>query len=141
MAATLSSSVGVYGSVFEFTESNAIPGKEEYMDSEKHQIRDWDWQKQNKIMTLIGLINKCRHENKSLQQTNNIAFCDTDNDQILAYYKHDDNFENETLMVVNLDPYYSKQANLKLPLDKFGINAGHNIVITDLITGNSYNWH
>ncbi|MCR5863095.1 alpha-1,4-glucan--maltose-1-phosphate maltosyltransferase [Flavobacterium sp. J372] len=140
LAATLSSSVGIYGPVFEHMVTDAIPGREEYMDSEKYEVRHWDWEKKNKITTLIGKINQVRRENASLQQTNNIDFCDTDNDQLIAYYKYDDSRQNETLMVVSLDAYYSKQGWLKLPLESLGIQSGQNIVVRDLITGNSYHW-
>jgi starch synthase (maltosyl-transferring) len=140
LAATLSSSTGIYGPVFEQMISEAIPGKEEYQDSEKYQICEYDWNKENKITTLISKINRIRKEQKSLQQTNNIEFCDTDNDQLLAYYKFDDNKENETLMIVNLDAYYLKQGTVKLPLSSLGINAGQSITVHDLITGNSYIW-
>lgn len=140
LAATLSSSVGIYGPVFEYMVSDAIPGKEEYMDSEKYQIRLWDWEKENKITMLISKINQIRKEQTSLQQTNNIEFCDTDNDQVIAYYKFDDNKENETLMIASLDAYYAKQAWVKLPLKSLGIHEGQSITVIDLITGNSYNW-
>ena len=140
LAATLSSSTGIYGPIFEQMVSEAIPGKEEYMDSEKYQIREWDWQKENKITTLISKINKIRKEQISLQQTNNIEFCDTDNDQLIAYYKFDDNRENETLMIVNLDAYYAKQGMVKIPLQSMGIQAGQSIKVHDLITGNGYIW-
>jgi len=75
-----------------------------------------------------------------LQQTNNIEFCDTDNDQVIAYYKFDHNKENETLMIASLDAYYAKQAWIKLPLKSLGIHEGQSITVIDLITGNSYNW-
>jgi starch synthase (maltosyl-transferring) len=140
LAATLSSSTGIYGPVFEQMISEAIPGKEEYQDSEKYQICEYDWNKENKITTLISKINRIRKEQKSLQQTNNIEFCDTDNDQLLAYYKFDDNRENETLMIVNLDAYYLKQGTVKLPLSSLGIQAGQSVTVHDLITGNSYIW-
>ncbi len=140
LAATLSSSTGIYGPVFEQMVSEAIPGKEEYMDSEKYQIREWDWEKENKITTLISKINKIRKEQISLQQTNNIEFCDTDNDQLIAYYKFDDNRENETLIIVNLDAYYAKQGMVKIPMQSLGIQAGQSIKVHDLITGNGYIW-
>jgi starch synthase (maltosyl-transferring) len=140
LAATLSSSVGIYGPIFEHMVSDAIPGKEEYMDSEKYQTRLWDWEKENKITMLIGKINQIRKEQISLQQTNNIEFCDTDNDQVIAYYKCDDNKDNETLMIASLDAYYMKQAQVRLPLQALGIKAGHSVTVIDLITGNSYIW-
>ncbi len=140
LAATLSSSVGIYGPVFEFMVSDAVPGKEEYYDSEKYQIRHWNWQQENKITLLITKINTIRHENAALQQTNNIEFCDTDNDQIIAYYKYDDAKTNELLMIASLDAYYTKQAWVRLPLAALGIGEGHTITVVDLITGNSYHW-
>lgn len=140
LASTLSSSVGIYGPVFEFMVSDAIPGKEEYYDSEKYQTRDWDWNHENKITMLISKINEVRKQNASLQQTNNIEFCDTDNEQVIAYYKFDDDKTNETLMIASLDSYYTKQAWVKLPLASLGIQNGQNITVVDLITGNSYHW-
>ncbi len=140
LAATLSSSVGIYGPVFEFMVSEAIPGKEEYMDSEKYQIRHWDWTATNKMTLLISKINQIRKEQASLQQTNNIVFCDTNNDQVIAYYKYDDSRENETLMISSLDAYYVKQAMVRLPLEALGPKHARGITVTDLITGNSYIW-
>ncbi len=140
LAATLSSSVGIYGPVFEFMVSEAIPGKEEYMDSEKYQIRLWDWNATNKMTLLISKINQIRKEQASLQQTNNITFCDTNNDQVIAYYKYDDARENETLMISSLDAYYVKQAMVRLPLEALGPKHARGITVTDLITGNSYIW-
>ncbi len=140
LAATLSSSVGIYGPVFEFMVSEAIPGKEEYMDSEKYQIRLWDWNATNKMTLLISKINQIRKEQASLQQTNNITFCDTNNDQVIAYYKYDDTRENETLMISSLDAYYVKQAMVRLPLEALGPKHARGITVTDLITGNSYIW-
>ena len=140
LAATLSSSVGIYGPVFEQMISEGIPGKEEYQDSEKYQICEWNWQLENRLMTLIGKINNARLENTSLQQTNNITFCDTDNDMLLAYYKFDDAKENQTLMVVNLDNHYAKQGFVKLPLQVLNSPAGQSVEVHDVITGASYIW-
>lgn len=138
LAATLSSSVGIYGPVFEYRISTPMaPGKEEYLDSEKYEYFRWDWEKQNKITTLITRINTIRKEQSSLQQTNNIEFCDTNNEQVLAYYKFDDDKEDETLMVASLDAYNTVQSMVKLP-DALVRNMP--LQITDLITGNSYIW-
>jgi len=137
LAATLSSSVGIYGPVFEYMVSAAIPGKEEYLDSEKYEFVKWDWNQTNKLTTVISRINNIRKEHASLQQTNNITFCETTNEQIMAYYKFDDNKSDETLMIVNLDPYYPRQATVQLPLESIGNQP---IRVHDLITGNSYIW-
>jgi starch synthase (maltosyl-transferring) len=138
LAATLSSSVGIYGPVFEYQISAPMaPGKEEYLDSEKYEYFRWDWEKQNKITTLITRVNTIRKEQSSLQQTNNIEFCDTNNEQILAYYKFDDDKQNETLMVSSLDAHNTQQAMVRLPNALLGNLP---LQITDLITGNSYIW-
>jgi len=139
LAATLSSSVGIYGPVFEYQISTPLaPGKEEYLNSEKYEFFRWDWEKQNKITTLISRINNIRKENASLQQTNNIIFCATNNDKVMAYYKFDDEKNDETLMIASLDSNYTTQAMVLLPhelLSKLPLK------ITDLITGNSYTWY
>lgn len=137
LAATLSSSVGIYGPVYEYMVSAALPGREEYLDSEKYECRVWDWDVQNKLTHVISKINQLRHELPSLQQTNNIEFCQTDNDQLIAYYKWDDNHTDDTLMIVNLDPYYAKQGMVRLPVERIGWQP---VTVIDLITGNSYNW-
>jgi starch synthase (maltosyl-transferring) len=138
LAATLSSSVGIYGPVFEYRICEPMaPGKEEYLNSEKYEYFKWDWEKENKITTLITKINSIRKEQLSLQQTNNIVFCDTNNDQVIAYYKFDDAKLSETLMVVSLDQHNVSRAMVKLPLEQLGNQPIH---ITDLITGNSYFW-
>ena len=137
LAATLSSSVGIYGPVYEYMVSAALPGREEYLDSEKYECRVWDWDLQNKLTHVITKINQLRHELPSLQQTNNVEFCQTDNDQLIAYYKWDDDLSDETLMIVNLDPYYAKQGMVRLPVERIGWQP---VTVVDLITGNSYNW-
>ena len=138
LAATLSSSVGIYGPVFEYRISAPMaPGKEEYLDSEKYEYYRWDWDKQNKITTLITRINTIRKEQISLQQTNNIEFCDTNNDQVMAYYKFDDDGKNETLMIVSLDANNTSRAMVRLPKQLLGNLP---VYIDDLITGNSYIW-
>jgi starch synthase (maltosyl-transferring) len=138
LAATLSSSVGIYGPVFEYRVSAPMaPGKEEYLNSEKYECFKWDWSIQNKLTTLISRINHIRREQISLQQTNNIVFCDTDNENVMAYYKFDENKENETLMVVSLDAFNKSQAMVKLPIEQMGNQP---IQVTDLISGNIYYW-
>ena len=141
LAATLSSSIGIYGPVFEQMLDAALPGREEYYMSEKFQVCHYDWFKENKLTMLISKINKIRHENPALQQTNNIQFCHIENDNLMAFYKWSDDGSNRLLIVVSLDPYYSQQGSVQMPLDKLGVHPGHQIQLKDLITGSSYNWH
>jgi starch synthase (maltosyl-transferring) len=137
LAATLSSNVGIYGPVFEYMICTPIHGKEEYLDSEKYQYYKWDWDKQNKLTSIISRVNAIRKEEASLQQTNNIIFCETNNDQMIAYYKFDDDKQNETLMVVSLDAFHTGKAMVKLPVKEIG---GQAINVSDLLTGNTYLW-
>ncbi len=140
LAATMSSNIGVYGPVFEQMVNAGVAGKEEYKDSEKYEVRHWDWHKENKITEVITLINKARNTSEALQQTNNIEFLEIDNDQLIAFYKW--NFDNtdKKLIVVSLDPHYSQKGWVKVPLHKWGIHEGHPIVVNDMLTGNSYHW-
>ena len=140
LAATLSSNIGIYGPVFEYMISDALPGKEEYLNSEKFQIQHYDWAKENKLTTLISRINAVRYENEALQQTNNLKFCRIDNDNLLAFYKWNDARTNEMLIIISLDPYYAQQGTVQVPLYDLKIEQGHQLQVNDLITGNGYNW-
>jgi len=140
LAATLSSNTGIYGPVFEYMQGAALPGKEEYLDSEKFQIRHWDWTEENKLTSIITKLNHLRKEHKALQQTNGIRFLSIENENILAYYKYDQRKKSEIIAVVNLDPYNEQNGWLQLPLDELDIQDGHQIRVHDLITGSSYTW-
>ncbi|WP_439127481.1 alpha-1,4-glucan--maltose-1-phosphate maltosyltransferase [Polaribacter sp.] len=140
LAATLSSNIGIYGPVFEQMINEAVPGKEEYHMSEKFQICNYNWELENKITVLIRSINNIRKENESYQQTNNIKFCFIENDNLIAFYKWNDDKTNETLTVVSLDPYYKQTGTIQLPLAELGIHNGYTIQVQDLVTNNSYNW-
>ena len=141
LAATLSSNIGIYGPVFEQQIDTPIPGKEEYYMSEKFQLCHYDWFKENKITTLIGKINAIRKENEAYQQTNNIKFLETGNDNLIAFYKWNQDKTNETLTVISLDAYNSQKGSVQLPLNDLGIHHGQKVEVLDLITRNSYNWY
>lgn len=141
LAATLSGNIGIYGPVFEYMVTEAMPGKEEYLNSEKYEVRHWDWTLENKLTYLIAKVNGLRKGHEALQQTNNIQFCHIENDHLLAFYKWNDDKTNELLVVINLDPYYSQAGLVQLPLEALGISAGHEVVMQDLITENGYYWH
>ncbi|MCY7349459.1 MAG: alpha-1,4-glucan--maltose-1-phosphate maltosyltransferase [Cytophagaceae bacterium] len=139
MAATLSSNYGIYGPVYEYLEHTGIPGKEEYFNSEKYEIRHWNWQHVNKLTYVIGLVNKARRENSALQHTNNITFCDIANDHLLAYLKtHADG--NRILCVVNLDPAQTQAGQVRVPFDKIGKGPDEEYLVRDLLTDAAYVW-
>ncbi len=141
LASTLSSSIGIYGPVFEQMLSDSLPGREEYLNSEKFQITHYDWNKENKLTMIISKINQIRHENEALQQTNNIKFCHIENDNLIAFYKWNQDRTNELLIIISLEPYYAQQGSVQLPLADLGIHQGQQIQVQDLVTGSSYNWY
>ncbi len=141
MAATLSSSYGFYGPVYEMMVHDAIPGKEEYLNSEKYEVKWWDWDATNKLKELISIVNEARFENEALQQTNNLQFCETGNDKLIAYFKQNDHGTNSMLMIVSLDPYYKQGGYVKVPMHLFGKNDHQAYKVHDLINDASYTWH
>ncbi len=140
MAFTLSSNAGVYGPTYEFCISEAVPGKEEYLNSEKFELKHWDWQKTNRLTAHMSLINKMRKENKALQRTNNIEICHIDNDNILAYFKDHQDSKNFILCVCNLDPHNAQSGWVQVPLHLAGIGGNEQFKVQDLITQNSFYW-
>jgi starch synthase (maltosyl-transferring) len=141
LAATLSSSTGVYGPVFEQMHNEAVIGKEEYLNSEKYEIKHWDWFVENKITHLISKINHIRKTQLSLQQTNDIEFCSIENEKLLGYLKWNQEKNNFVLVVVNLDSYYTQKGMLRLPYEALKLNAGQHFKLTDLITDDYYDWY
>ncbi len=141
LAATLSGNLGIYGPVFEYMETAAMPGKEEYLDCEKYEVRHWDWSQENVITRLITKINQVRHDHPALQQTNNIQFCQIANDNLIAFYKWNDDRTDEMLIIISLDSQYMQQGTVQLPLQELNGNQGGAIAIKDEITQNEYHWH
>ncbi len=141
LAATLSSNYGLYGPVYEFYENKPVPGKEEYLDSEKYEIKHHDWNKTNRLSDIITLVNKARKENSALQSTWNLQFCDIHNDHIIAYLKTGSDRSNLILVVVNLDPNHTQSGYVQLPAELLK-KKGKDIFIelSDLGTGSKYTW-
>jgi starch synthase (maltosyl-transferring) len=139
MAATLVSNYGIFGPVYEMMYHAPYPGKEEYLNSEKYEVRHWDWSATNKLTEVITKVNHARKVNPALQSTNNIRFCETYNDQMLAYYKCTG--DNHILCVVKLDPYGKQFCHVQVPLWELGISPGQDFQVYDIITGNTYTWN
>lgn len=144
LAATLSPSYGIY-SGYELCENRALPGKEEYLDSEKYEITVWDWNRPGHIVDYVTLLNRIRQENPALHELENLEFYESSNDQVLFYGKSTDDKKNSVLVAVSLSPFQSQEAHLRIPIAALGIKADetyqlHN-VITDqraLMIGDSY---
>ncbi|MFY0671849.1 MAG: alpha-1,4-glucan--maltose-1-phosphate maltosyltransferase [Bacteroidia bacterium] len=141
LAATLSSNYGIYGPVFEQMISDALPGREEYLYSEKFEQKVYDWSKRNRVTAHISLINRLRKENKALQRTDNIQFCHIENDNILAYLKADKQSDNYLLCVVSLDEHNTQSGWVQLPLHEIGIAHDEQYNVHDLISNDSYIWN
>ncbi len=141
LAATLSSNYGVYGPAFELCENKPFPGKEEYTDSEKYEVKIWDWDRPGNIKDVLTKLNKIRRENPALQMTRNIRFCKINNEQIFAYYKATADFSNIILVLVNLDPRHPQSGMLELPLHELGITQNHPYAAEDLYTGEKFTWN
>jgi starch synthase (maltosyl-transferring) len=138
LAATLSSNYGIYGPSFELMEHVPFPNKEEYLNSEKYEIRFWDWNKTNKLTYLITLVNRIRHENAAMQRTNNLTFCNVSDDSIMAYTKTAG--DNRLLIVVNTDAYNRRAAMVQVPIWQLGIDPEQSYAVHDLLTEAYYTW-
>ncbi|MBU1932366.1 MAG: alpha-1,4-glucan--maltose-1-phosphate maltosyltransferase [Candidatus Omnitrophica bacterium] len=140
LAATLSSNYGVFGPEYELCISNAIAGKEEYLDSEKYEVKNWDWNNPDNLRDIIARVNRIRRENPALQTTWNIKFHDVDNELILFYSKKTEDLSNIILVAVNLDPHHRQSGWVKLPLNEFGLDLGESYLVHDLLSDDKYIW-
>ncbi len=144
LAATLSPLWGMY-SGFELYEHEPVaPGTEEYLDSEKYQLRPRDYQgaleRGDSLEPYITLLNRIRHEHPAFQQMRNLTFHTVDNDQIIAYSKFDSVTGDSVLTVVNLDPTYTQEATITLNMDALGLGPADSFTVHDMVTGAEYEW-
>ncbi|MCB9077173.1 MAG: alpha-1,4-glucan--maltose-1-phosphate maltosyltransferase [Anaerolineaceae bacterium] len=137
LAATLSSVYGIYSS-YELGEAAAIEGKEEYLNSEKYEIKVWDWDRPGNIKDYIALINKIRRENPALHLYDNLKFHEAASENVLFYSKATPDQSNIILAVVNLNPFSTQQARLDIPIDQFKIGPDDPYRLHNLITGESH---
>jgi starch synthase (maltosyl-transferring) len=142
LAATLGPSYGIYGPAFEQCSNTPLgPGKEEYLDSEKYEIRPWDPDRATSLAGLIGRVNRIRRENAALRSNDNLQLHRVDNDQLIAYTKATDDGSSQVLVVVNLDPHHLQAGFVELPLDELRIDPGQPYQVHDLLTDRRYLWH
>ncbi len=148
LAATLSSNYGMYGPAFELCEHEAFPGREEYNNNEKYELKKWDIDRNGNIRHLITRLNRIRKDNPALQRTHNLTFVETDNTMLLAYIKHTPDLLNIVLTVVNLDFNNVQEGWVCLPLDLLRMDADSYFMVQDMLpeTGGAmpdtnYMWH
>jgi starch synthase (maltosyl-transferring) len=139
LAATLSPLYGIY-SGYELCENEALPGREEYLDSEKYQYKERDWNAPGNIKDWIARLNKIRKENRALQLYTNLRFHDAENDAILFYSKMTPARDNIILVVVNLDPQRKQNSFVYVPIENFGQMESDVYQVQDLLSGATYTW-
>jgi starch synthase (maltosyl-transferring) len=140
LAATLSSNYGIYGPAFELCVAEALPGKEEYLNSEKFELKNWNWKQEGNLRDFIARVNKIRKENPALHATQNLKFYEVDNDHLLFYGKATEDRSNIILVVVNLEPFRAHAGWLKVPIGEFGIDPKQAYLVHDLLSDDKYFW-
>ncbi|HWZ51577.1 MAG TPA: alpha-1,4-glucan--maltose-1-phosphate maltosyltransferase [Granulicella sp.] len=144
LAATLGANYGIYGPAFELGENMPMrPGSEEYLNSEKYEVRHWDLRAAHSIAPLISRVNRIRRENIALQSDRSLRFHAVDNPQVLCYSKRVPNGarDNTILVAINLDPHNEQAGWIDLDLKVLGIEHDESFDVEDLLTGAHYRWH
>jgi starch synthase (maltosyl-transferring) len=140
LAATLSSVYGIYNG-FELCEGRPVPGKEEYLDSEKYELKAWDYDRPGNIVDHVRRLNRIRRENPALWDFRNITFPQAGNDQILAYARTTPEKDNCVFVLVNLDPRNRQECTYEVPLWEFGLPDHAAIEVEDLLSGGRFTLH
>ena len=136
MAATLAATYGIYGPAFELLEHvPREPGSEEYLNSEKYEIRTWDLEQPDSLAPLIREVNRIRREHPALQSNERLVFHDIDDDALLAYTKQSADGRDTVLTVVSLDPHARRAGTLRLHHGALDLDPGRGVVATDLLEG------
>jgi starch synthase (maltosyl-transferring) len=140
LAATLSASYGIYGPAYELCVNEALDAKEEYLNSEKYEIKNWDWDARGNLREVIERINRIRRQNPSLQSIRNIELCPVDNEALLGYVKTTEDQSNVTVTIVNIDPRHRQAGWIRLPLEEMGVDPRRPFLAHDLLTNEKYIW-
>ena len=142
LAATLAASYGIYGPAFELLEHEARePGSEEYRDSEKYQIRQWDQDRPDSLRDFVARVNAIRRDNPALQSDWSLRFHPVDNEALLCYSKTSPDGANMVFSVVNLDPHHAQAGWVELPLSELGLEPARPFQAHDLLSGARFLWH
>ena len=139
VAATLSSVYGLYNG-FELCENRAVPGKEEYLNSEKYEYKVWDWDRPGHIRDWITALNRMRRENPALQLYDNLEFYQSTDPNILVYGKWTPDGSNAVLVAVNMDAHAPHDGMIELPLWRFGLPDWGTLQMEELFSGHRFSW-
>jgi starch synthase (maltosyl-transferring) len=140
LAATLSGVWGMY-SGFELCEATPVPGREEYLNSEKYEIKAWDWDRPGNIRDYIARLNRIRRDNPALHYSTNLRFYQAHDGNILFYGKATAAGDNVIWIAVNLDPHVAREAMLELPLHELQGGGQGGIEVEELLHGDRMTWH
>jgi starch synthase (maltosyl-transferring) len=142
LAATLAAAYGVYGPAFELGEHvPRAPGSEEYLHSEKYEVRHWDRDRPDSLAPLLGRLNAIRRAHPALQTNRTLRFHDVDGDDLLCYSKRTDDHRDVVLTVVNADARETRAGVVHLDLDELGLDADVPFEVHDLLGDGRYRWH
>jgi starch synthase (maltosyl-transferring) len=142
LAATLATSYGIYGPAYELCVNTPREhGSEEYLNSEKYEIKHWDINRADSLKVFIASVNKIRRENPALQSNQNLWFHAVDNEELICYSKHTDDLSNIILVIVNLNPRHTHSGWVHLPLEPWDLDAQQPYQVHDLLSGARYLWH
>jgi starch synthase (maltosyl-transferring) len=139
LAATLSSVYGIYSS-YELCEATPVPGKEEYLNSEKYEYKVWDWDRPGNISQDIANVNAIRRVHSALHEYDNLRFFWAESDQMLCYGKSTPDHSDNILIVVNLDPHNVQAGRIWFPLEAFGLEHAGQFEARELLTGQTWTW-
>jgi starch synthase (maltosyl-transferring) len=141
LAATLGANYGVYGPAFELMEHEPLKeGSEEYLNSEKYEIRHWELDRDDSLSGFIAKVNRTRNEQLALQADKNLTFHATDNDAILCYSKRSDDGTSRVLVIVNLDFHNEQHGFLTIDAKALGTDTAIPLRLLDVLTGESFVW-
>jgi starch synthase (maltosyl-transferring) len=141
LAATLCASYGIYGPAYELMENRPVkPGSEEYLDSEKYQLRHWDLEREDSLQWFIGLVNRIRRDNPALHDNRSLRFMPVDNERLIAYAKRTPDGRNTVLTVVNLDPDNVQSGMVDVHLQSLGIPPDTDYTVHDLLSQQRFTW-
>jgi starch synthase (maltosyl-transferring) len=142
LAATLGASYGIYGPAFELCENTARdPGSEEYLNSEKYEIKHWEWERADSLKEFIGMINRIRRDNPALHSDRGLIFHNVNNPELICFSKKTEDLTNIIVVVVNLDPHHIQSGWVELPMEDLGLDPRQPFQMHDLLTNARYLWH
>jgi len=141
LAATLGASYGIYGPAFELCENTPrLPGTEEYLNSEKYELKQWNLKGDHSLEPLITRVNQIRKDHPALQSNDRLEFHEVDSDHLLAYSKTTADGSDTILVIVNVDPFHRHHGWVELPIEEWELEPDRPYQMHDLVTDARYLW-